>query len=144
MANFCPECGARTTPGDFFCKNCGHSLVPRQAQQPPPVYVVGPTHEQMQERKQLHKSQGVAFILTIFLTGLGQVYIGQAAKGAGIFISVVLLDVYGFYLLFTGFSSWALLFFFIVIIIWIVALADLHSQVNKYNDYIDRYGKPPW
>ncbi len=69
------------------------------------------------------KNPGVAAVLSFFVTGLGQIYNGQIAKG------IILIIVYGI--------SWCLMFvligFITTPILWIWGMYDAYRTAERMN-----------
>lgn len=69
------------------------------------------------------KNPGLAAVLSFFITGLGQIYNGQIAKG------IILIIVYGI--------SWALMFvligFITTPILWIWGMYDAYKSAERIN-----------
>jgi len=90
---FCPYCGTMIPYMDEYCPSCG------KAQPPMPGMRIAAVKSS--------KKVWVAVLLSLLITGLGQVYIGQWKKGIGFFVgtflmSFLLFDVidYGLIMLF--------------------------------------------
>lgn len=76
-----------------------------------------------------YKNPGLAAVLSFFITGLGQIYNGQIAKG------VVLIVAY--------FISWVLMFILIGFIttplIWLYGMYDAYKSAEKINGRTAEY-----
>ena len=108
---YCFNCGYELG-GDFhFCPNCGCDLKPKD----------------MSNKKSLsvneEKNILLAIILSVFLPGLGQIYLGLDRKGAIFLIAYVVSAI--LIILLIGFS--------LVIVIWIWALVDTIQSTNALN-----------
>lgn len=83
----CPKCQTENRQDSKFCINCGESLT-----------IVQPVDEGIRRSPLVNKryAQGknptVATILSVLLTGLGQVYNGDVLKGIVMFIGVLILS----------------------------------------------------
>lgn len=108
---YCSNCGYKLT-GDFnFCPNCGHDLNPKD----------------MSNKKSLRVNEDknilLAVILSVFLPGLGQIYLGLDRKG-GLFLIAYIISAI-LILLLIG--------FLLVIVVWIWALVDTIQSTNALN-----------
>ena len=76
-----------------------------------------------------YKNPGLAAVLSFFITGLGQIYNGQLAKG------IVLIIIYGI--------SWALMLiligFLTTPLIWLYGMWDAYKSAEKINSRIAQY-----
>jgi TM2 domain-containing membrane protein YozV len=97
---------------------------PPQPTYPPPQYPSGPNPGLAAVALAIgHKSTGVAVLLSLLLTGAGQVYCGRVGRGVAFFCGAVF--------------SWITLFFLIgflllpAVVIW--AAVDAASLANRHN-----------
>jgi TM2 domain-containing membrane protein YozV/RNA polymerase subunit RPABC4/transcription elongation factor Spt4 len=116
--NFCYNCGNKLI-GDFnFCPECGQDLNPKFANQTAHVINHNPAPIYPEEKNII-----LAVVLSVFLPGLGQIYLDLNHKGAmfliGFVISVILI------LFIIG--------FFLCIIVWAWALVDTITSTNALN-----------
>ena len=69
------------------------------------------------------KSSGLAVVLSFFISGLGQIYNGQIAKGLGFLFAVIV--------------SWLLTFLIIgwlpLLIFWIWSMVDAYKSAERIN-----------
>ena len=108
---FCANCGYELG-GDFnFCPNCGHDLKPKDFSRNRSLSV--------NEDKNIL----LAVILSVFLPGLGQIYLGLDHKGVLFLIAYVISAI--LMLLIIG--------FLLVTVIWIWALVDTIQSTNALN-----------
>lgn len=108
---YCFNCGFQLA-GDFkFCPECGQDLSSKVIKTNNTVTTSG------------DKNIILAIILSVFLPGLGQIYLGLDNKGALFLIAYVVSAV--LILLIIG--------FFLCIIIWIWALIDTIISTNALN-----------
>ena len=108
---FCFNCGYELT-GDFkFCPECGQDLTSK---------VIKSSNEVSLNGK---KNIILAIILSAFLPGLGQIYLGLDHKGAIFLIAYIISAI--LILLFIG--------LLLCIIIWIWALVDTITSTNALN-----------
>ena len=105
---YCTNCGYELG-GDFkFCPNCGADLKPKDISRERSLPVNG------------EKNIILAIILSVFLPGLGQIYLGLDHKGAMFLIAYVVSAI--LILLLIG--------FLLCIVIWIWALVG-YNNVNQ-------------
>ena len=111
---FCPHCGGELPGDDNFCPECGKSLSGEiESVQTPTV------------RK--NKSPFLAAILSFFIIGLGQVYLGLVKKGILLFVLAIIAGILTLVII-----GWLLWF-----VIWIYAIYDAITSANKINDGIE-------
>ena len=67
----------------------------------------------------------IALVISFFLTGLGIAYLGDIKKGVGIFAIAIILGILNLYV-----SS---IFYYIAIIVWIVALYLTYKEAQAAN-----------
>ena len=114
MAKFCPTCGVELqNPDAIACPSCGGAINVQQLTCHTP-----------------HKSPFLAAILSLLISGLGQIYNGQFGKGILYFLIAVLcrltLDIG------IGVILWPLW--------WIVGMVDAYVSAGKINrgEYSDK------
>ena len=73
------------------------------------------------------KDSAVAAILSFFIPGLGQMYVGNIGRGVAIF-----------------FAFCCTIVFLIGIIVWIWGIFDANQQAKLYNSSLATNGRPPW
>ncbi|MHA1713683.1 MAG: zinc-ribbon domain-containing protein [Candidatus Ranarchaeia archaeon] len=144
--NYCPYCGASNPPGAAFCEKCGAPIQvaqvpqpspqqPQPAYSPPPAYspAVPPiptapvgqlTQAQIEAIEHKRKSGALAFILSLIIPGLGQVYSGKLARGILFFFGVIFLGVI---LITSGIGVLA------IPIVLLLTAIDAYKQVQKHN-----------
>ena len=105
MAN-CQYCGNPVPPNANNCPSCG-AQVQQQFQQ-----------QQFQQPVTL-KSPGLATFLSCLVTGLGQMYNGQVAKGIVMLLAAICVGAAT-----AGVGA---------TVIWIVAMVDAHKIAGKIN-----------
>ena len=114
-SSFCPNCGAHSTAQARYCASCGLSLsatVP-QTDQSMPVDPAG-----LVLNPNPLPPWGAA-LCSLLVAGLGQMLLGQVAKGAVILLVSVVVGV-----LTAGFGA---------IIIWLIAAVDAYQIAKKLN-----------
>ena len=132
-AKFCRECGSEviqeeTVAETKFCANCGFEM-PRSTKFCPECGTPTPGNPQANNGKivvNANKSPGLAAILSFFIVGLGQIYIGLTKKGILLFIGAV---ISGFLMLILiGWITWLL--------IWGYGIYDAYNSAEKMNQGI--------
>ena len=108
-----------------------------------------------------NKSEFFAVILSFFIMGVGQMYTGRIARGAGILVLGIFLGIIFGVLLFSTMSSnsyaysnynqnaselvtFSIIFGIGLFILWICQIVNACSLCHKYNQYLLQYGRPPW
>jgi TM2 domain-containing membrane protein YozV len=80
---FCKTCGEQINDMAEICPKCGVRAQP----------IIEPVKRQARERK----SSGTAAILSFFIPGLGQLYVGEFMRGLcfciGVFFSILLMSI---------------------------------------------------
>jgi TM2 domain-containing membrane protein YozV len=72
-------------------------------------------------------------LLSVLLSGLGQIYLGQVKRGVAILVIGIVLT----------FISW-LVFGLIAFIYWVWNVYDAYKLARRYNEELARTGRPPW
>ena len=111
---FCANCGFKMDENVKFCPSCG-----------------APTSKTMNANEQglvlkPGKSAFLAALLSFFIIGLGQVYIGLTKKGIMLFIAAIVCGILG--LVIIGWILW--------LIVWIYAIYDAYNSANRMNEGI--------
>lgn len=82
------------------------------------------------------KSEELALILSLVITGLGHIYLGQTNKGIWLLVAAVACWALTFVLLFP---------FIIAFALWIYGMYDSYKSAQQYNQYLFAHdGQPPW
>lgn len=124
---YCQNCGKEIPDGAKFCPECGHSSTSGAA----PGGMDANTAVMFNK-----KSEGLALILSLLITGLGQIYVGQTTRGIWMLVGAIILWVLTAALLFPG---------IILVVLWIYGMYDAYKLANDYNHYLlDHNGQPPW
>ncbi|MBP1928900.1 TM2 domain-containing membrane protein YozV [Methanolinea mesophila] len=112
MPKYCPECGAELiNPDAEICPTCGGRLKPVP----------------MPEQK---KNPVIALILSIIVTGLGQVYNDQLGKGILYFVIALIC----------GLLIFVLIGIILLPIWWIVGIVDAYKTAELINQGKDASG----
>ncbi|WP_156184134.1 zinc ribbon domain-containing protein [Halostagnicola sp. A56] len=103
-----------TGPDEQYCSSCG-DVIKREAEICP--------HCGVRQKYPQEKNPGIAAVLSVFVTGVGQIYNGQVGKGLALMViqfinALLVFVVVG---IFTGF------------IVWVYAIYDAYSVAEKIN-----------
>lgn len=129
---FCWNCAAETNAAAIVCVKCGvpttkpgrAATAPRPAK-PGAVQVVG--EEQLVYPSDPPKDPVMMCVLSVLLVGLGQILLGQTAKGITLLFGALLGGcVLGLVTLGLG--------FFLVPIIWLASAIDAYKIANKLKE----------
>lgn len=108
------EPAATTGPDEQYCSSCGE-IIKKEAEICP--------HCGVRQQQSQQKNPGLAAVLSVFFTGVGQIYNGQVGKGLVLmliqFVNLLLIAV--FVGIITGF------------IVWVYAIYDAYSVAEKIN-----------
>jgi TM2 domain-containing membrane protein YozV len=90
----CTRCGSEIPPGDSVCVQCGRKLyftgdTPYYSMAPVTSSAVGTVIEPSDPPKKAF----IALLLSMFVVGVGQIYLGQVFKGLSIFIAAVMMAI---------------------------------------------------
>lgn len=127
---FCIHCGFNIDESSNFCQKCGNETTDN------PV-VESKIESNITKVKKLQrpvewKSEAIAVILAIVLTGLGHFYINHFKRG-GIFLGIGILTVV---------LSFVNEFIAIISIpFWIFTVYDAYKQCKIYNKHLEETGK---
>ncbi|HEY9247007.1 MAG TPA: zinc-ribbon domain-containing protein [Candidatus Methanoperedens sp.] len=121
----CSNCGFENPENAKFCGKCGRLIGPE---------TTGPV-QTVQKQTQV-KNPGIAALLSFLISGAGQIYNGQLAKGIAAFITMTI----GFIIAISTPSVMdpamllLILFMWIVIlIVWIYWVYDAYNTAQKIN-----------
>ena len=143
---FCENCGVKSAPGERFCGSCGASLFSDQSHSEGDEPQEWQPHVQSTRIPTSHKTirgasivpvffPGLAVLLTFFIPGLGQLYLGRIGRG------IVLVIAYG---IFWIISILTIVFGIVLLIFWIWAIYDANNATRYYCNYVQRTGQAPW
>ncbi len=114
MPKYCPDCGAELiNPDAEICPNCGGRLKPVPAPEPAGK-----------------KNPVIALILSLIVTGLGQIYNDQLGKGILYFIIA----------LFFGLLIFIIIGIILLPIWWIIGIVDAYKTAELINQGKDASG----
>jgi TM2 domain-containing membrane protein YozV len=140
----CPSCGKTVADESMqFCPACGYSFT-NQPPQPYPPSPYGPQPYGQPAYPQ--KSVIIALILSFFIPGLGQLYIGKIKRGVAFIVTAVIISVFSSLLtmnidyndvealkdLFTNPAFIAVMLASFGL--WAFNMFDAYRQTKKYND----------
>ncbi len=112
---FCSNCGYKMPKGAKFCKECGT-----------PVSDNTQTGTTVSTVISDEKNPVLAALLSFFIIGLGQVYLGLNKKGILLFIGAII----------SGFLMLIIIGFLTLVLIWIYAIYDAYNSAEKINSGI--------
>lgn len=110
---FCSNCGFEMGSNVKFCPNCGTSTDGRSQATNATNYVAN------QE-----KSPVLALVLSFFIVGLGQLYLGLTKKGIILFLAAIVAGVLTLFII--GWLLW--------LIVWIYAMYDAYRSAERMNN----------
>ena len=126
---YCPNCGMQIPDSEKFCEHCGTKLEPGET-------VSSGTDRTMAAIMVNKKSEALALILSLLISGLGQMYVGKIGRGLGLLAAEIITAILGAFLLFP---------LIITLVIWIYAMYDAFKLAKEYNQYLLAHnGNPPW
>ena len=109
---FCPYCGTMIPYMDEYCPSCNKPQPPMPGMR---TADVGPT-----------KKVWIAVLLSLLLTGLGQVYIGQWRKGFGFFLGTFMM----------GFLLYDVIDYSLIMMLGV--MMAIYSAYDAYRTLMDR------
>jgi TM2 domain-containing membrane protein YozV len=129
---YCPQCGNEVQQSSSFCPKCGSTMNPNST---------AANNFYTASVMVNKKSEGLALILSFFIPGVGQMYVGRIGRGAAILI--------GFYLSIFIIIAFALVLLLLPIlipfVIWLFGVIDAYRLAKKYNQQLlFNDGQPPW
>ena len=135
---YCSKCGKELNADQAYCDGCGQK-VGSNSTRPQVIYVS-------------EKSAGVAAVLSLLFTGLGQIYVGKIMRGLAVMLLCILLGGIGAGLLYAavftgglgGIIAVAVLLTIAYLVIWIWNIFDAYNLANSYNESVRRTGNRPW
>jgi TM2 domain-containing membrane protein YozV len=98
------------------------------------------------------KSAGIAVVLSVLITGLGQMYVGKILRGICVLLGSVVIGSLAVLIFFvpiesfslSGFVAGLIIYSAIGITYWAWNIYDAYKLANQYNDYVMKNGKRPW
>ncbi|MFQ6126761.1 MAG: zinc-ribbon domain-containing protein [Candidatus Heimdallarchaeota archaeon] len=137
---FCTNCGAQLDPQARFCTECGSPILskppyvaesqpvtPTVSRPTPPArdvaYPPSISSERLAIIESKKKSPGVAAVLSLLWTGVGQIYVGKAGRG------IVFMIIAFFCFL----SLFLLIGIILVPIWWIYGIYDAYNLAKTHN-----------
>ena len=134
---FCTNCGKQFLDSVNFCSGCGSPINSPPPNSPPPN-----NYNQYQKPMQW-KNEGTVLLITVIFGifgygGIGHIYLGKIGKGIALLIVGTILLAISIILLFMMIPF--------IIILWIFAIwvvFNARKDCRKYNDAMERTGRPP-
>lgn len=129
---YCQNCGKQIPEGGRFCPECGFATSGGPADAFAPSGRVDPSSAMMMHKK----SEGLALLLSLIITGLGHIYVGKSDKGAALLIAQIICLVAG---------AFVLIPWIISLVLWIYGMYDSYVIAKEYNEYLLTHdGQTPW
>lgn len=129
---YCQNCGKEIPEGGRFCPECGFATPNGPTGSGVPSGCADASSMMMFNKK----SEGLALILSLLITGLGHIYAGKTDKGIALLIAQVVCLVVGMFLL----VPWV-----ISLVLWIYGMYDSYVITKEYNEYLLAHnGQKPW
>lgn len=118
--SFCENCGAPISENATYCERCGEKTgSPGPAPtSPSPAGQALPLQHAKDTAELQKKNPFIALILSLIITGVGQMYNGQLKKGLVLLVVVIILWVF---------------FWPIAIIVWLFGMYDAYATARKIN-----------
>jgi len=143
---YCSKCGNQMREGSQFCDRCGTSLQPGGPgpyQQPVYPNQYSATFTMPRDEKE----PIIAVILSIFLPGVGQMYVGKLLRGILILLFLPIFSVLAFLPAlaitneesFYGYLWWTVIATIIIIIAYVWQIVDAYKLAEDHN----RQNAPP-
>ena len=138
---FCTNCGKQFLDFVKFCSGCGTPINSPPPNSPPPNSP--PPNNNQYQRPMQWKNEGTVLLITVIFGiigcgGVGHIYLGKIGKGIGLLIIGIILFIISLVLIFM------MMPFFIVLVIFAIwVVFNARSDCRKYNDAMERTGRPP-
>lgn len=130
---YCRNCGKEIPEGGRFCPECGCIVADSPVESAVPSVRTDAVDPGMTYNK---RSEDLALPMSLFITGLGHIYVGKAGKGVALLIAQILCSALGVITLFTWVGS---------VILWFYGMYDSYALAKQYNTYVMSHnGQPPW
>lgn len=129
---YCQNCGKQIPEGGNFCPECGFATPNGPTGTGASSGCMDSTSAMMMHKK----SEGLALLLSLIITGLGHIYIGKTDKGVALLIVQIVCLVVGAFLLIPWIVS---------VVLWIYGMYDSYVMAKDYNEYLLTHnGQTPW
>ncbi len=130
---YCCNCGKEIPEGGRFCPECGCIVANSSAEPVAPSARTDAVDPEMTFKK---RSEITALLLSLFVTGLGHIYIGKTDRGIALLLAQILFAMFSIVYLFP---------FIVCVILWFYGMYDSYSLAKKYNAYMMSHdGRTPW
>jgi TM2 domain-containing membrane protein YozV len=119
---FCENCGAQVSENTEFCENCGEktgSSGPALSSPTDASPVTQPLQPDKTAIDLKKKNPFLALVLSLLISGVGQMYNGQVKKGLVLLVGLIIFFV----------AFWP-----IAIIVWLFGMYDAYTTALKIND----------
>ncbi len=113
---FCSYCGQRISKSTETCPYCG--AIYKKPRKPYPKNSVGVEIKS-------EKNEGLAIILSMFVTGLGTIYAGYDKEGLILILAMIACLILGFFFIF----PWI-----INVVLWVYGLYDAFKKCKDSNE----------
>ncbi len=141
---YCPNCGTQIPDDSIFCTSCGTRISTAasaaasptastpSSYTPPATTGMPPTQAAPQPGyvNLPRKDPAIAAILSFFLSGLGQMYVGKVGRGLAILVVQIIL-------------FFTIIGIIIGFFIWIWAIYDAYKLAERYNYFVQQNGRAP-
>lgn len=129
---YCSNCGCEIPDDSHFCPECGSAIgvVKTEGYKPKSQVIYGT------------KSDIFALLLSLFIIGAGEIYVGKANKGVKLLILSIAVWVLAVVL--SAFINDLIMIGFVTAVIWIYSMVDSYELVQEYNQALRDTGYPPW
>lgn len=120
---FCSNCGYKIPKGIKFCPECGNSItgIPNSNSNVNPL--MNNSNNNFNPMMNNEKNPILAAVLSFFIIGLGQMYLGLIKKGLILLLAAVICGI--LMLIIIGWVFW--------LIIWFYAIYDAYNSAEKIN-----------
>lgn len=108
------------------CKNCGFELKDENIKFCPACGAPTSIESQVNDSNLVvnsDKNPILAAILSFFIVGLGQIYLGLTKKGIILFVAAIISGILMYFII--GWILW--------LIVWVYAIYDAYNSANKMN-----------
>ncbi|MCL1810925.1 MAG: hypothetical protein FWG41_01705 [Methanomassiliicoccaceae archaeon] len=131
--------------GQMFCDECGSRAGGRGGGQGPQCVI-----------NIRDKSAGIAAVLSFFMIGLGQIYVGKIGRGLLLMMAYIVFVCIGVVVTalavlstdgiddLAGVGVLVIIISVCYLVLWVWNIFDAHKLANRYNDHLMANGNRPW